>query len=108
MYAFVRPINQFVINAVFNFFKSFIGSYGLVIMLLTIFIRLVTSPLVYTSYLSGAKMKALRPELDILKKKFPDQQQFGMEQMKLFREVGVNPWVVVFLHCCRFLYSCIV
>ena len=91
MYAFVRPINQFVIMPVFNFFKSFIGSYGLVIMLLTIFIRLVTSPLVYTSYLSGAKMKALRPELDILKKKFPDQQQFGMEQMKLFREVGVNP-----------------
>ncbi|MEO5683713.1 MAG: membrane protein insertase YidC [Chitinophagaceae bacterium] len=91
MYAFVRPINQFVIMPVFNFFKSFINSYGLVIMLLTIFIRLVTSPLVYTSYLSGAKMKALRPELDVLKKKFPDQQQFGMEQMKLFREVGVNP-----------------
>jgi len=91
MYAFVRPINQFIIMPVFNFFKSFISSYGLVIMLLTIFIRLVTSPLVYTSYLSGAKMKALRPELDILKKKFPDQQQFGMEQMKLFREVGVNP-----------------
>jgi len=91
MYAFVRPINQFVIMPVFNFFKSFIGSYGLVIALLTIFIRLVTSPLVYTSYLSGAKMKALRPELDVLKKKFPDQQQFGMEQMKLFREVGVNP-----------------
>ena len=90
-YAFVRPINQFVIMPVFNFFKSFISSYGLVIMLLTIFIRLVTSPLVYTSYLSGAKMKALRPELDILKKKFPDQQQYGMEQMKLFREVGVNP-----------------
>ena len=91
MYAFVRPINQFVIMPVFNFFKSFIASYGLVIMLLTIFIRLVTSPLVYTSYLSGAKMKALRPELDVLKKKFPDQQQYGMEQMKLFREVGVNP-----------------
>ena len=91
MYAFVRPINQFIIMPVFNFFKSFIGSYGLVIALLTIFIRLVTSPLVYTSYLSGAKMKALRPELDVLKKKFPDQQTFGMEQMKLFREVGVNP-----------------
>jgi YidC/Oxa1 family membrane protein insertase len=91
MYAFVRPINQFIIMPVFNFFKSFMGSYGMVIMLLTIFIRLVTSPLVYTSYLSGAKMKAMRPELDILKKKFPDQQQYGMEQMKLFREVGVNP-----------------
>ncbi len=91
IYSFVRPINQYIIMPVFNFFKSFLSSYGLVIALLTIFIRLVTSPLVYTSYLSGAKMKALRPELDVLKKKFPDQQQYGVEQMKLFREVGVNP-----------------
>jgi len=91
MYSFVRPINQFVIMPVFNFFRSFLGGLGLVIALLTIFIRLFTSPLVYTSYLSGAKMKALRPELDILKKKFPDQQAYGMEQMKLFREAGVNP-----------------
>jgi YidC/Oxa1 family membrane protein insertase len=91
MYSFVRPINQFIIMPVFDFFRSFIGSLGLVIALLTIFIRLFTSPLVYTSYLSGAKMKALRPELDTLKKKFPDQQQYGMEQMKLFREAGVNP-----------------
>lgn len=91
MYAFVRPINRYIVMPVFHFFRSFIGSYGLVIALLTLFIRLLTSPLVYTSYLSGAKMKALRPELDQLKKKFPDQQQYGMEQMKLFREAGVNP-----------------
>jgi YidC/Oxa1 family membrane protein insertase len=91
IYSFVRPINEYIIMPVFNFFKGFIGSYGLVILLLTLVIRLLTSPLVYTSYLSGAKMKALRPELDQLKKKFPDQQAYGMEQMKLFREVGVNP-----------------
>lgn len=92
MYAFVRPINIYVIMPVFNFFKNFIGSYGVVILLLTFFIRLLTSPLVYTSYLSGAKMKVLRPEIDALKKKHgSDQQAFGMEQMKLFREVGVNP-----------------
>ncbi|MBC7904196.1 MAG: membrane protein insertase YidC [Gemmatimonadaceae bacterium] len=91
MYAFVRPINKYIILPVFSFFKSFIGSFGLVIALLTLFIRLLTSPLVYTSYLSGAKMKALRPELEILKKKYPDQQTYGMEQMKLFREAGVNP-----------------
>ncbi|MBC8034325.1 MAG: membrane protein insertase YidC [Chitinophagaceae bacterium] len=92
MYAFVRPINIYIIMPVFNFFKSFIASYGVVILLLTLFIRLLTSPLVYTSYLSGAKMKVLRPEIDALKKKHGDDQQtFGMEQMKLFREVGVNP-----------------
>lgn len=92
MYAFVRPINKFIVMKVFDFFKSFFGSFGLVIALLTIFIRLVTSPLVYTSYLSGAKMKALRPEIDKMKERLGgDQQAVGIEQMKLFREAGVNP-----------------
>ena len=91
-YAFVRPINKYIVMPVFDFFKSFVGSLGIVIALLTIFIRLLTSQLVYTSYLSGAKMKALRPEIDLLRQKYGnDQQQIGMEQMKLFREAGVNP-----------------
>ncbi len=92
IYAFVKYINKWIVMPVFDFFKKFIGSYGLVIALLTIFIRLFTSPLVYTSYLSGAKMKALRPELEILKAKLKDYQQaYAMEQMKLFRTAGVNP-----------------
>ena len=91
-YTFVRPINKYIVMPVFNFFKNFIGSFGIVIALLTLFIRLLTSPLVYTSYLSGAKMKALRPEIDKLKQQYgTDQQAIGMEQMKLFREAGVNP-----------------
>ncbi|MCU0381402.1 MAG: membrane protein insertase YidC [Chitinophagaceae bacterium] len=91
-YAFVKYINRWIVLPAWNFFDRMIGSYGLVIALLTIFIRLLTSPLVYTSYLSGAKMKALRPELDVLKEKFKDDQQaFSMEQMKLFRTAGVNP-----------------
>ncbi|MBN8787871.1 MAG: membrane protein insertase YidC, partial [Terrimonas sp.] len=56
------------------------------------FIRVLTSPLLYKSYLSGAKMKALRPELDSIKAKFKDDQQgYAMEQMKVFRSAGVNP-----------------
>ena len=91
-YAFVRPINKFIVMPVFDFFKKFIVSYGLVIAFLTIFIRLLTSPLIYKSYLSGAKMKALKPEIENMKKRLGnDQQQVGMEQMKLFREAGVNP-----------------
>ena len=91
-YAFVRPINKFIVMPVFDFFKSFIASYGLVIAFLTIFIRLATSPLIYKSYLSGAKMKALKPEIENMKKRLGnDQQQVGVEQMKLFREAGVNP-----------------
>jgi YidC/Oxa1 family membrane protein insertase len=91
MYSFVRPLNRFVIMPIFDFLKSF-GSMGLAIALLTLFIRLVISPLTYTSYLSGAKMKALRPEIATLKAKYgADQQQMSVEQMKLFREAGVNP-----------------
>ena len=74
MYAFVRPINKFIVMPVFDFFHRFILSFGLVIALLTLFIRLATSPLVYTSYLSGAKMKALRPEIDQLKAKYGEDQ----------------------------------
>ncbi len=92
MYSFVRPINKYIIMPVFNFFAGLVSNYGWVVLLLTLFIRLVTSPLTYTSYLSGAKMKVLKPELDGLKKKFgEDQQGFAVEQMKLFREAGVNP-----------------
>jgi len=92
MYAFVRPLNRYVVLPVWDFLKSFIGSFGWVIAFLTIFIRLVISPLSYKSYLSGAKMKALRPEIAKLKEKFgADQQAMSMEQMKLFREAGVNP-----------------
>ncbi|MFT3948488.1 MAG: membrane protein insertase YidC [Agriterribacter sp.] len=92
IYAFVKYINKWLVMPVFDFIKKFVGSYGLVIALLTIFIRVLTSPLLYTSYLSGAKMKALRPELDILKARYKDDQQgYAMEQMKVFRSAGVNP-----------------
>ncbi|HEX5654867.1 MAG TPA: membrane protein insertase YidC, partial [Chitinophagaceae bacterium] len=92
IYAFVRPLNKWIIMPIFDFMKSFVGSFGLAIALLTLFIRLLISPLTYSSYLSGAKMKALRPEIAGLKEKFGnDQQAMSMEQMKLFREAGVNP-----------------
>ena len=92
LYSFVRPINKYILMPVFDFFAGFVKNFGWVIFLLTIFIRLVTSPLTYSSFLSSAKMKVLKPELDEIKKKMGDDQQgFAMEQMKLFREAGVNP-----------------
>lgn len=89
-YAFVRPINKLIVMPVFTFFKGFVSSMGLAIALLTIFIRLLTSPLMYPGYLTSAKMKILRPELEDLKKKYPDQQKYAMEQMRFTREAGVN------------------
>jgi len=91
MYSFVRPINKYIIMPIFNLISSFISSYGIAILLLTIFIRLITAPLMYGSYVSSAKMKILRPELDELKKKYgSDQQGFAMAQMKFNKEAGVN------------------
>jgi len=91
-YAFVRPLNKFIVIPVWDFIKGFVSNYGWVIAFLTLFIRLIISPLTYKSYLSGAKMKALRPEIAALKEKHgKDQQAMSMEQMKLFREAGVNP-----------------
>jgi YidC/Oxa1 family membrane protein insertase len=91
-YSFVRPLNKYLVIPIFTFFKNNVGSMGLVIALLTLIIRLLISPLTYSSYLSGAKMKALRPEIAKLKEKHgSDQQAMSMDQMKLFREAGVNP-----------------
>ncbi|MFM7671218.1 MAG: membrane protein insertase YidC [Bacteroidota bacterium] len=93
VYSFVSPLNKYVILPMYEFLRGLSGAnLGIAILLLTIFIRLLISPLTYTSYLSGAKMKALRPEIAKLKEKFgEDRQAMSMEQMKLFREAGVNP-----------------
>ena len=89
-YAFVRPVNRFIVIPVFDFIKSLTVSMGLAIALLTIFIRTITSPLMYPGYKTSAQMRALKPDLAKLKVKFPEQQQYAMEQMKFTREAGVN------------------
>jgi len=97
IFSFVKYINRYMLLPVFDFLRQHVASMGIVILLLTLFIRLLTSPILYKSYLSGAKMKALKPEVDALKEKFTDktgqldQQAFSMEQMKLWRTAGVSP-----------------
>jgi YidC/Oxa1 family membrane protein insertase len=92
IFAFIKYVNRGFIMPVFNFLSNHIVSYGLIIALLTIIIRLLISPLTYQSYLSGAKMKLLKPEIEELKAKHGDDKQaFGMDQMKLFKSAGVNP-----------------
>lgn len=89
---FVKYINKWLIIPIFNVLSNFIGNYGVIIMLMTIIIRLLLSFFTYKSYLSAAKMRVLKPELDELREQYKDdQQKFGMEQMKLYREAGVNP-----------------
>jgi YidC/Oxa1 family membrane protein insertase len=94
IFAFVKWINRGLVLPVFEFLTKMLGgsNMGWAILILTIILRLLIAPLTYSSYLSGAKMKALRPEIDLMKKRVGDDQQaMSMEQMKLFREAGVNP-----------------
>jgi len=85
-------MNRYFLLPVFVFIQKYVASMGIVILLLTLLIRLITSPILYKSYLSGAKMKVLKPEVDALKAKYKDDQQaFSMEQMKLWRSAGVSP-----------------
>ncbi|RYD59451.1 MAG: membrane protein insertase YidC [Sphingobacteriales bacterium] len=92
MMAFVKYINKGLIIPIFNILSGFISNYGVIIMLMTLIIRLILSFFTYKSYLSSAKMRVLKPEIDELRAKHgDDQQKFSMEQMKLFRTAGVNP-----------------
>ena len=85
-------INKFVIFPVFYFLTTFIGNFGLIIVILVIAIRIILLPLSYKSYLSMAKMKVLKPELDEIKEKHgDDMSKVQSEQLKLYQSVGVNP-----------------
>ncbi|RYD76649.1 MAG: membrane protein insertase YidC [Sphingobacteriales bacterium] len=69
------------------------GNYGIIILVLTLFIKLILLPLTYKSYLSTAKMRILKPELDELKAKYgEDMTQLQQEQMRLYRKAGVSPF----------------
>lgn len=85
-------INKFVIFPVFHFLTGIISNYGLIIIILVLLLKLVLFPLSYKSYLSMAKMKVLKPELDEIKERVGDDMtKVQQEQMKLYSQVGVNP-----------------
>ena len=88
----INWINRFVVIPVFDFLKGVIGNYGIIILILAILVKLITLPLSYKSQISMAKMKVLKPELDEIKAKFPDDMQKQQtEQMALYKQVGINP-----------------
>ncbi len=87
-------INRVVFIPVFNFLQGFIGSYGLIIILLTIVVRIFMSPLVYKSYLSSAKMKVLKPEMEEINKRLPGKENAmkrQQETMAVQSKAGVSP-----------------
>jgi len=89
----MKWINRFVTLPVFNFLEDFNWSYGLIILVLTLLLKLVLSPLSYKSYVSMAKMRVLKPEMDEIKAKIGDDNATLLQQeyMKLYKQAGVNP-----------------
>jgi YidC/Oxa1 family membrane protein insertase len=87
-----RWVNKYFVINVFYFLNQYIGNYGIIILLLTILIKTLVLPMVYKSYVSAAKMRVLKPELDEIKERLGDDMtKIQQENMKLYQKVGVNP-----------------
>lgn len=93
-YKWVRPINKYFVMPIFDFLSRYIANYGLIIFLLTLIVKFVLFPLTYKSYLSTAKMRVLRPQVEELKTKYPKKEQ-AMElqraTMELYNRAGASP-----------------
>jgi len=93
LFRWMKIFNIYLIIPIFDFLSKFFSNYGIIILLMTLFIKIITAPLSYKTYKSGVAMKILKPQLDLLKKKYgDDQQKYSQEQMKIFNEVGVSPF----------------
>ena len=86
-------INRFAVIPIFNFLNNFISNYGIIILLLTLIIKLVLFPLTYKSYVSTAKMKVLKPQIDEIHSRISKDKTMERQQatMALYKRVGVSP-----------------
>lgn len=89
----INWINRFLIIPIFNFLNRFISNFGLIILIMTIFIKLIISPFTFKSHMSSVKMRVLKPEIDKINAKYPkkeDAMKKQQETMALYRKTGVN------------------
>lgn len=85
---------KWVIIPLFDWLSRFISNYGIIILLMTLFIKIVVLPFAYKSYSSSAKMQALRPFMEKINAKYPKQEDAlkkQQETMDLYRKAGVSP-----------------
>ena len=90
-----RYINTWIVIPVFTFLSSFISNYGIIILLLTIFIKLIIFPFTYKSYKSQARMRVLQPEIKEINEKYPGQENAmkrQQETMALYSRCGASPF----------------
>ena len=92
-FSLIRWVNQGVIIPLFDFFGSIFSNYGLVILFLTLAVKLILTPLTYKSYLSSAKMRVLKPQLDALNEKYASESPMERQQrtQEFYKDAGVNP-----------------
>lgn len=90
---FLGIINKGLIIPLFNFLGKFIKNYGIIIFVLTLIIKIVLFPFTYKSYVSAAKMRILKPEIEKATEKIPKDKQMDRQQatMALYKKAGVNP-----------------
>ncbi len=87
-------INRFAVIPIFNFLDGYNLNYGIIILILTLLLKIVLLPVAYKTYLSQAKMRLLKPEIEELGKKFPKKEDAMKKQqatMSLYKKAGVNP-----------------
>ena len=87
-------LNQYVTIPVFDFLSGFGWNYGIIILVLTILLKIVLFPIAYKTYLSSAKMRVLKPEIDEIGAKYPKKEDSMKKQqatMALYKKAGVNP-----------------
>jgi len=86
-------VNKYFVIEIFNFLEKYMSNYGLIIFILTIIIKLILSPLTYKSYLSTAKMRVLKPQIDEINERIPKDKAMERQQatMALYKKAGVNP-----------------
>lgn len=90
----IRWINRFIVIPTFDFLGGYMNNYGWIILLLTIFIKLIIFPFTYKSYISMAKMRLLKPDMDAINEKYPkkdDAMKKQQELMALYSKAGVSP-----------------
>ena len=86
--------NKYFVIPIFNFLENNTNlNYGIIILLLTLIIKLILFPLTYKSYMSQARMRVLKPQIDEITKKYPADKAMERQQavMKLYKKAGVNP-----------------
>ena len=91
---FSTYVSRWVVIPLFDFLSRYIESFGLIILILTLVVKLLISPLTYKSYLSTAKMRAVRPELEAINAKYPRQEDAMKKQqatMELYNKAGISP-----------------